>query len=142
MHMGRRIKNCFGIEPSVDLVSFKESGEHLILTIKCDGLSISHKQVNAVLNRYLLGDKKTHWIFMYCNLGALSHVPYDYGGVTHELPTDWFIISTYRLDRNTAMKQLKMYEEIKILESGVEKKVTSDKKKSTKSSDITIISQS
>jgi len=122
MKIGRRIKNAFGVSNSVDAVSFIENDKHIVLLMKSDDLSINHKQVNAVLNRYALATREHHWIFVECRLGAMNYIPYISAHEVYEQPIDWWIMSVYRIDKKSAMKRLMTREDLNAVEELVKEK--------------------
>jgi hypothetical protein len=102
MNLGRRIKNAYGIEPSVDFIYFNETEEHLVMLIKTYDMCITHKQVNAVLNMYPLG----RWIFVESRLTTMRGVGFSFKGMEVGTELREYMLSIYRVDKKKAMAEL------------------------------------
>lgn len=132
MKIGRRIKNAFGLAYDVDYIMFEETHEHIVLIMVPYDMTITHKQVNAVLNQYPLGDAKNNWIFIDTGPAKISHRSFKYRSEWQEfLDTDMILVSRYRISKKSAMKALieqeaKKAEEDKLSEAEEKKKMKED----------------
>lgn len=100
MKIGKRIKKVFGRVDEVDFVHFAETKEHVIAIITSYDEKITHKQVNAVLNKYPLG----HWIFIESRMGVTNfrHMFRNKMNVI-DMPA---MVSVYRVDKEIALRSL------------------------------------
>ena len=100
MNIGKRIKKVFGRVDEVDFVHFAETEEHIIVIITSYEDGITHKQVNAVLNKYPLG----HWTFIESRMGVTKfrHMFRNNKNVIDMSA----MVSVYRVDKEVALRSL------------------------------------
>lgn len=102
MNIGRRIKQLYGVEDSVDYISFMETKEHIVAIVHTYDQKITHKQVNAVLNRYPLG----HWIFVESRIEEKEGISFKYNDNVVYTGKQLYLVSIYRVDKKTALAVL------------------------------------
>lgn len=102
MSVGRRIKRVFGKEELVDYIVFDETEKHIVAIISTYDAKITHKQVNAVLNRYPLG----HWIFIESRVADRELFSYDFSNEKQTTAYGRYMISIYRVDKEEALRVL------------------------------------
>ena len=100
MKIGKRIKKVFGRVNEVDFVHFAETEEHIIVIITAYEDRITHKQVNAVLNKYPLG----HWTFIESRMG-MTKFRRMFRNKLHIVDTS-AMMSVYRVDKDVALQRL------------------------------------
>ena len=104
MKIGKRIKKLYGHPDEVDFVRFAETPEHIVMLMVSYDAKITHKQVNAVLNKYPLG----HWVFVESrlepNVGPCFRLKYR-DRVTLFQDKNC-MVSIYRVNKKEAIKVL------------------------------------
>jgi hypothetical protein len=99
MNVGRKLKELYGVPSEVDRVYFKETQNHLIMMIKTYDLSITHKQVNAVLNRYPIGNEEHHWIFIESRLAIDDNYLFFWNNQVEGSEKEAYMLSVYRINK-------------------------------------------
>jgi hypothetical protein len=107
MKIGQRIKRAFGKENSVNYIVFDETDEHITAIISTYEGKITHKQVNAVLNRYPLG----HWIFIESRIAERERMSYEFADGLQSTKYNLYLISVYRVNKTEALQVLEEAEE-------------------------------
>lgn len=101
MNVGKQIKKVLGYVNEVDSVYFVETKEHVIAIITSYEDKITHKQVNAVLNKYPLG----RWIFVESRMKK-ARPTYKFRNNAQVIDMN-AMVSIYRTDKDTALQKLK-----------------------------------